>query len=68
MDIAKPWYLSRTIWASVVTVMAAAAGAMSMPVDDGQQTALTELTLHVLTALSGLGAIFGRFAATTRIL
>jgi hypothetical protein len=68
MDLIKPWYLSRTIWASIVAVMAAAGGAVGIPLDEGQQGAMTELVLHAVSAMAGLAAILGRFAATTRIL
>ncbi len=32
METQKPWYLSRTIWASVVTIVSAAAALLGVPV------------------------------------
>jgi hypothetical protein len=67
MTTAKPWYLSRTIWASVVTVLSGGAGLVGVPtgiIDDG---ALTDTILRLVTAISGLIAIFGRLAAKDTI-
>jgi hypothetical protein len=67
MTTAKPWYLSRTIWASVVTVLNGGAGLVGVPtgvIDDG---ALTDTILQLVTAISGLVAIFGRLAARDTI-
>lgn len=67
MNAAKPWYLSRTIWASIVTVLSGGAGLVGVPtgvIDDG---ALTDTILQLVTAISGLVAIFGRFAARDAI-
>lgn len=67
MTTAKPWYLSRTIWASVVTVLTGGAGLVGVPtgvIDDG---ALTDTILQLVTAISGVVAIFGRLAARDTI-
>lgn len=67
MNASKPWYLSRTIWASLITIMTSAAGVVGLPTSDVDQSALTELVLQAITAISGLVAIFGRLSATDRI-
>jgi hypothetical protein len=67
MNAAKPWYLSRTIWASIVTVLSGGAGLVGVPtgiIDDG---ALTDTILQLVTAISGLIAIFGRITAKDAI-
>ena len=67
MNAGKPWYLSRTIWASIVTVLSGGAGLVGVPtgvIDDG---ALTDTILQLVTAISGLIAIFGRLAARDAI-
>ena len=66
MSISKPWYLSRTIFASVVTVVAALAG-LSLPGGEAGASSLADSLLQVLTGLSGLLAIYGRVRARTRI-
>ena len=67
MTQTKPWYLSRTIWASVVTVVAGIGGMFGLPVDRIDDQALVETLLQGITAISGLVAIFGRLAADRRI-
>ncbi len=67
MIASKPWYLSRTIWASLVTVLAGAAQLVGIPTDavDGGQ--LADALLQTVTAVSGLVAILGRLRAKDRI-
>ncbi|WP_159592244.1 hypothetical protein [Chelativorans xinjiangense] len=67
MNETKPWYLSRTIWASVVTVIAGMGGLLGIPVEEVDNQALVETLLQAITAISGLLAIFGRLAADRRI-
>jgi hypothetical protein len=67
MDSVKPWYLSRTIWASVISVASAAAALFGLPVDGLDGGALTDSLLQAVTAISGIIAIFGRLGASTRI-
>jgi len=67
MTDSKPWYLSRTIWASLVTIVTAAAGIVGVPVAGLDNAALTDTLLQAITAISGLVAIFGRLGANSRI-
>ena len=67
MDDTKPWYLSRTIWASLVTILTAAAGLVGVPVAGIDNQALTDTILQAVSAISGLVAIFGRLSATDKI-
>ena len=67
MTDSKPWYLSRTIWASLITIVTAAAGILGLPVAGLDNAALTETLLQAITAISGLVAIFGRLGANSRI-
>lgn len=67
MTQSKPWYLSRTILASLVTIATAAAGMIGLPVAGLDNAALADNLLELITALSGLAAIFGRVAADSRI-
>ena len=63
----KAWYFSRTIWASLVTIGSAAAGAIGLPVGEAEGAELTDWLLNALTAASGLIAILGRISAKDRI-
>jgi hypothetical protein len=67
MTDSKPWYLSRTIWASLITIVTAAAGIVGVPVAGLDNAALTDTLLQAITAISGLVAIFGRLGANSRI-
>ena len=67
MSSTKPWYLSRTIWASLITIATAAGGMLGLPVGTIDNAALTDTLLQAIAAISGLVAIFGRLSATERI-
>lgn len=67
MTVSKPWYLSRTIWASIVAVLAGAASLTGLPLDGLDNSALTDTLLQAIAAISGLVAIFGRLSAKHRI-
>ena len=67
MTDSKPWYLSRTIWASLITIVTAAAAILGVPVAGIDNAALTDTLLQAITAISGLVAIFGRLGANSRI-
>lgn len=63
----KAWYLSRTIWAALITIAASGAGLAGMAVGDTDQALLTDTVLQAVTALAGIVAIIGRLAARDRI-
>jgi hypothetical protein len=67
MTTTKQWYLSRTIWASAVTIAVSVGGLVGLPVANIDGGALTDGLLQALTAVSGLIALFGRVSATSRI-
>lgn len=67
MTATKPWYLSRTIWASVVAVVTGAAGMMGLPVDAADGALITDTLLQGVSAIAGLIAILGRLSAKDRI-
>lgn len=63
----KPWYLSRTIWASLIGIATAGASLFGLPLAGIDNAALTDTLLQAVTAVSGLVAILGRVGATARI-
>jgi hypothetical protein len=67
VTLSKPWYLSRTIWASIITILTGTAGLTGLPLDGLDNSALTDTLLQAISAISGLVAIFGRLAAKHRI-
>lgn len=67
MEQAKPWFKSRTIWASLVTVLAALGALFGIKVGAAEQTVLTETILQTVTAIGAIVAIVGRVVAKSRI-
>jgi len=67
MEIFKPWYLSRTIWASGVAVIATLAGAVGFPLEATDVAALPDAILQAVAAVAGVVAIIGRVSARSRI-
>ena len=67
MDAKKPWYLSRTVWASIVTVLAAGAGLVGLPLAESEHEAVAETLLQLATAAAGAVALYGRLSARNRI-
>lgn len=67
MENVKPWYLSRTIWASAVVVAATLAGVFGFAIEDGDIDLLTDALLQAVSALAAVAAIFGRIVARARI-
>lgn len=63
----KPWYVSRTIWAAIISVLATIAAALGVPVDAAAREGLAEALLQIVSAAAGLAAIVGRLTATRRI-
>ena len=66
MDV-KPWYLSKTIWASLVAVAAALLSAIGIDVTEPMQAQIVELVLQTITVSASLLAVFGRLVATSEI-
>ena len=67
MKHAKPWYASKTIWGSLVAMIAGIAGAFGHGIDPDLQTSLVDGLLKVIAAAGSLMAIYGRVSAVSRI-
>ena len=67
MNEMKPWYLSRTIWASLLVIVSVLAAALGIPMEQGETDALAEAILQAIAAIAGVVAIAGRLFARTRI-
>lgn len=67
MTDAKPWYLSKTIWAALVSIAATVAAALGVPIEPGTREGLVEAILQLVSAAAGALAILGRMTARTRI-
>jgi len=67
MDGSKPWYLSRTVWAALVTVLMALLGLFGIRPDGFDDNAFVETLLQAATAIAGVVALIGRLSARARI-
>lgn len=67
MKTIKPWYASKTIWGSLVAVVAAGASAFGLDIDLAAQAQLSDIALQLVTVGASLFAIFGRLSARTTI-
>ena len=67
METVKPWYVSRTIWASLIMVAATLLGLLGFPIEDADADALVDAILQAVAAVAGIAAIVGRLAARSRI-
>ena len=63
----KPWYLSRTIWASLVAIGLSIAGALGVSVDAIDGAGLPDALLQAATGIAALFALFGRLSASRKI-
>lgn len=68
MDNEKPWYLSKTIWASIVSVTATIASFFGIPMDEIARQGITDGALQIVSTIAGLIAIFGRVTAASKII
>lgn len=67
MNSRKPWYLSKTIWATLVSIAATIGAFFGVPIDEASREGLSSGILQIVSAIAGLIAIFGRFTASSRI-
>lgn len=67
MNDMKPWYQSRTIWASLLVLVSLGAAALGVPLQEGETDALAEAILQAIAAGAGVAAIAGRIFARSRI-
>lgn len=63
----KPWYTSKTIWGSLVAMIAGIGSAFGLDLDPQTQAGLVDEFLKIISAAGSLMAIYGRFSATQPI-
>ena len=67
MTETKPWYLSKTIWSSVVTVVASLLGIFGFNISGDMANQAIDLIIMAITALSGMIALYGRVDAEKKL-
>ena len=60
----KPWFMSKTIWGSLISVAAALVSTLGISLDGAVQVAITDAIVQMIGAAGALLAIYGRLAAT----
>lgn len=63
MDDTKKWFQSRSVWASIIAVVAIAANALGQTISPEDQTGLIDGIFGIVAAGSSLAAIWGRLVA-----
>ncbi len=67
MTGSKPWYTSKTIWGSLVAMLAGIGSAFGFDLGGQIQADLVDGILKIIATAGSLLAIYGRFAATRPI-
>jgi hypothetical protein len=67
MDDLKPWWASRTIWASIIAVVAVIAGYFRYDIAPADQASLVDAITTGVGVVAGLIAIVTRIGATKQI-
>lgn len=67
MDAIKPWYLSRTIWASLVTIVMSVGGLFGFSTSGLDPSSLTDTLLQAISGVAGIAAIVARLFATHQL-
>lgn len=60
----KPWYLSKTIWGSLISVAAAFTGMIGVTLEPAMQGEIADALVQIVGAAGALLAIYGRLRAT----
>ena len=63
----KSWYQSKTIWASVITVLAVGLGYVGYEISPTDQGELVETASSIVAMITSLITIYGRVKATKTI-
>lgn len=67
MDQVKSALASKTVWAGIVAFGAGVAGLLGHQIAPADQVATVDFLAQLVTAVSGLVAVWGRVTATKRI-
>ena len=60
----KPWFMSKTIWGSLISVAAAFPATLGISLDQAAQSEIADALVQLIGAAGALIAIYGRLTAT----
>jgi len=63
----KYWYQSKTVWGSLIAILASVLQAGGFELDEGSQGNLAEGIVTLAGAIGGLLALYGRLSADKRL-
>ena len=67
MEDQKPWYLSKTVIAGLVTLGIGIVGLLGVAGAEAEKGAMVESIVQIATGIAGIVAIVGRMTATKKI-
>ena len=67
MEDQKPWYLSKTVIAGLVTLGIGIVGLLGVVGAEAEKGAMVEAIVQIATGVAGVVAIIGRLTATRQI-
>ena len=67
MNNTKPWWQSKTVWASIIAILAGAASLAGVRLDATLQDELATLLTSVAELAAGTTSLIGRISADRRI-
>lgn len=68
MEKTKEWYQSKTVWASLVTVVLGLLAAVGVVDLQGESEQITEKIFELVVAIAGAVALYGRLSAKSKLL
>ena len=66
-ETTKPWWLSRTILASIVGIGAGLVGVAKIEIDAQTQAQIVDWVIAAVPIIAGIGAIIGRIKAKSGV-
>lgn len=67
MDDNKVWWQSKSVWGSIVAVLAGVAGAFGLNIDGAGQEIIATSIVGIVGAVGGLIALWGRIRADKKL-
>ena len=67
MNETKPWYQSKSVWGSIITIASMVAAVAGSPITPEDQQSLVTLTTTAAGSVGAILALVGRLVAKDRI-
>lgn len=67
METSKKWYLSKSVWGSIIMIVALIAQNFGLEIDQADQSAIVDYIYEIIMACGALLALFGRLKAKDKL-